>query len=217
MKKNYALFILLAVSFIFFSGCTVTLEKGRRGDVQKIQNLEDELAELRGAKSALEDQLSAEIGSEDISVRMGKRGLVITFVDQVLFGSGRATLKPSSLPILNKVVKVLKVEAVNNKIGIEGHTDNVPIKHSGWKSNWELSSHRALSVLSYLQKQNIDPNRLSATGYGEYHPVASNGSKAGRKRNRRVEIVILPRSAGSKAMQSGSEEEGYRVIEEELK
>ena len=76
---------------------------------------------------------------------------------------------------------------------IEGHTDNQPIKYSGWKSNWELSAHRALSVLHHLKDTGIAPERLSAIGYGEYRPVASNQSTQGQQLNRRVEIVILPR------------------------
>ncbi|TBR17796.1 hypothetical protein EPO66_02065, partial [bacterium] len=80
------------------------------------------------------------------------------------------------------------------KVGIEGYTDNEPIKHSKWRSNWELSTSRALSVLHYLiEDKGILPERLSAIGYGEYHPVASNDTKESRKLNRRVEIVIMPR------------------------
>ncbi|MCK5081464.1 MAG: OmpA family protein, partial [Candidatus Omnitrophica bacterium] len=80
-------------------------------------------------------------------------------------------------------------------VGIEGHTDNVPITHSGWKSNWELSTARALSVLHHLEdNEGISPKRLSATGYGEFRPVASNATKAGKQDNRRVEIVILPKT-----------------------
>ena len=80
-------------------------------------------------------------------------------------------------------------------VGIEGHTDNVPIKYSGWKSNWELSSARAMSVLHYLiDDHGINPPRLSATGYGEYHPVETNDTAEGRQKNRRVEIVILPKT-----------------------
>jgi chemotaxis protein MotB len=78
-------------------------------------------------------------------------------------------------------------------VGIEGHTDNDPIKKSGWKSNWELSTARALSVLHYLSEQSVNEPRLSAIGYGEYRPVASNDIKDGRQKNRRVEIVILPK------------------------
>ena len=78
-------------------------------------------------------------------------------------------------------------------IGIEGHTDNEPIKYSGWKSNWELSTARALSVLHYLiDEKGVAPIRVSAIGYGEYRPIASNSNKEGRQANRRVEIVILP-------------------------
>lgn len=124
---------------------------------------------------------------------MEDKGLVITFVAEVLFDSGKADLRKESLPILDKVVRVLKEEVPYNNIGIEGHTDNEPIKYSKWKSNWELSVQRALSVLHYLESKGIDPKRLFASGYGEYRPVASNDTPEGRQRNRRVEIVILPR------------------------
>jgi chemotaxis protein MotB len=78
-------------------------------------------------------------------------------------------------------------------VGIEGHTDNQPIKFSNWKSNWELSTARALSVLHYLvDNRGIAPERLSVMGYSEYRPVASNDTWEGRKMNRRVEVVILP-------------------------
>jgi chemotaxis protein MotB len=89
-------------------------------------------------------------------------------------------------------------------VGIEGHTDNEPIRHSGWKSNWELSANRALSVLHYLvDNRGISPTRLSALAYGEFHPVTSNDAKQGRQLNRRVEIVILPRVAKVKEGESG--------------
>jgi chemotaxis protein MotB len=95
---------------------------------------------------------------------------------------------------LDKVAAVLTTTVSDLNIGIEGHTDNVPIKYSGWKSNWELSTARALSVLHYLEdSKNIDPKRLSATGYGEFQPVTVNDTPEGRQKNRRVEIVILPK------------------------
>jgi chemotaxis protein MotB len=79
-------------------------------------------------------------------------------------------------------------------VGIEGHTDNEQIKFSGWKSNWELSAARALSVLHYLvDEKKISGKRVSAIGYGEYRPVTSNDTREGRQQNRRVEVVILPR------------------------
>jgi len=101
-------------------------------------------------------------------------------------------------------------------IGIEGHTDNVPIKHSGWKSNWELATARALSVLHYLEnEQGISGERLSAIGYGEYRPVASNETKDGRKQNRRVEIVILPNVTKVKGSSQGASD--LKEPEENLK
>jgi chemotaxis protein MotB len=89
---------------------------------------------------------------------------------------------------------VLLKEVADRDIGIEGHTDNQPIKYSGWKSNWELSMARATSVLHYLvDKKGLAPQRVAATGYGEYRPVATNDTEEGRRLNRRVEIVILPK------------------------
>ncbi|MCM8787609.1 MAG: OmpA family protein [Candidatus Omnitrophica bacterium] len=195
MRVDKILYLFLLSSFlIFISGCAVIFQSGRRSDIEKIQALEKELEELKHARSLLEERLSQEIKDSQVRLKMEEKGLVITFVAEVLFDSGKAILKPESLPILDKVVMILKEEVPENNIGIEGHTDNQPIKYSGWKSNWELSTHRALSVLHYLESKGISPERLSATGYGPYKPVASNATAKGRQLNRRVEIVILPRT-----------------------
>ncbi|MFH1281898.1 MAG: OmpA family protein, partial [Candidatus Omnitrophota bacterium] len=149
--------------------------------------------ELSRSKSMLEEQFSKEINDKQIKLQMMEKGLVITVVGDLLFDSGKAKIKPEAYPLLNKVSLVLKNNMRQFNIGIEGHTDNVAIKQSGWKSNWELSTARALSVLHYLDKdQGVSPQRLSAIGYGQYRPVASNETRIGRKQNRRVEIVILP-------------------------
>ncbi|MEW5895998.1 MAG: OmpA family protein, partial [Candidatus Omnitrophota bacterium] len=182
------------------SGCTVIFQKGRRQDIEKItelqsqySSLKDQLSELEQAKRELENRLRGEIDDSSVKVEMLERGLVITFVAEVLFDSGKATLKEPSLETLQKVARVLDTTVKDMKVGIEGHTDNVPIRHSGWKSNWELSAARAMSVLHYLVDEGgISPERLSATGFGEYHPVDTNDTVEGRQKNRRVEIVILP-------------------------
>src|SRR5207249_7186509 len=125
-----------------------------------------------------------------------EKGLTITFVSEVLFDSGKAHLRKDSVESLDKVAKVLNTTVSDLSIGIEGHTDNQPIKYSGWTSNWELSSARAMSVLHYLvDNQQVTPGRLSATGYGEYRPVAANDTPEGKQKNRRVEIVILPKAS----------------------
>jgi len=130
---------------------------------------------------------------------MMEKGLVITFVADVLFDSGKAAIRSEAYPSLDKVAVVLKENVPELNVGIEGHTDNEPIRFSGWKSNWELSTSRALSVLHYLvNKKGIAPQRLSAIGYGEYRPVASNDTKEDRRLNRRVEVVIMPKISKAK-------------------
>ncbi len=179
---------------IFLAGCTVIFQKGRRSDIQKIEELSQELEELNRAKGILVDKLGQEIKDKQVRLKMMEKGLVITFVADVLFDSGKAKIKQEAMPILDKVAEVLKENVPELKVGIEGHTDNEPIKHSGWKSNWELSTSRALNVLHYLiDNRGISPERLSAIGYGEYHPVAPNDTVEGRQLNRRVEVVIMPR------------------------
>lgn len=190
------IFALATIIFagIFFSGCTFIFQKGRRSDTEKIEQLSQRLDELERAKRLLEGSLAKEIKDKQVKLEMMEKGLVITVLGDVLFDSGKAKVRPESYSILDKVAEILNTNIPDLNVGIEGHTDNVPIKYSGWKSNWELSSARALSVLHYLsESRQVAAGRLSAIGYGEYRPVASNDEAQGRQSNRRVEIVILPK------------------------
>ena len=205
--------ILLVICLLFLNGCMVIFQKGRKTDIEKIQILESELEKLRGARNILESRLAQEIEDQKIRLSMVKKGLVITFVAEVLFDSGKAKLKKGSFPILDKVIRILKETVPANRIGVEGHTDNEPIKYSRWKSNWELSSQRALGVVHYLEKRGVASERLSTIGYGEYQPIASNDTAEGMQLNRRVEIVILPRAAKEKGEEKYLEAE----VKEELK
>lgn len=120
-------------------------------------------------------------------------GLVVTFLSEVFFDSGKGIIREDGKESIRKVAEVLNRDVPNSDVAIEGHTDNQPIKYSGWKSNWELSSARALAVLHYLIDEcKVKPTRLSANGYGEFRPVAANDTKENMQKNRRVEIVILP-------------------------
>lgn len=196
---------LLAGVFILSStGCTVIFQKGRRNDAEQITKLQGDIDELQKAKEDLENRLKGEIADKEVTVERLQKGLVITFVSEVLFDSGKAELKKDSFEKLDKIVGVLSDTVPDLDVGIEGHTDNVPITHSSWKSNWELSSHRALSVLHYLTEQKVSPQRLAAIGYGEYRPVAENDTKEDRQKNRRVEIVILPKVDKKKADDSSN-------------
>ncbi len=193
MRNNIFKFALVSFLTLALAGCSFVFQKGRRSDAQKIEELSSQLDELLRSKSLLEQKLGQEINDKQIKLQMMEKGLVITVVGDLLFDSGKSKIRTEAYPLLNKVSEVLKDNMSQFNVGIEGHTDNVPIKHSGWKSNWELSTSRALSVLHYLVKdQGIAPERLSAIGYGEYRPVDSNETAVGRKQNRRVEIVILP-------------------------
>ncbi len=217
-KSALVLFIVLGLS-----GCSFVFQKGRRSDAQRIEELSAQLDELQRSKSLLEQKLGQEISDKQIKLQMMEKGLVITVVGDLIFDSGKATIRPEAYNLLNKVSEVLKDNMAQFNVGIEGHTDNMPIKHSSWKSNWELSTARALSVLHYLvNEQGISPERLSAIGYGEYRPVASNDSASGRKQNRRVEIVILPNVTKVKGDSSAPAapkdyEPGLKEPEENLK
>ncbi len=194
MNRKFFQGLAFVVLFVFLSGCTFVIQKGRRSDLEKIQELADEVDELSRARKLLEERLNTEIGDSQVKLQMMEKGLVITVVGDLLFDSGKAKIKKEGYPILDKVSSILKDELSSYSVGIEGHTDNQPIRHSKWKSNWELSTGRALSVLHYMvNERGISPERLSAIGYGEYRPVSSNDTVEGRHSNRRVEIVVMPK------------------------
>ncbi len=194
MKQMKKIICIGCISlFVFSQGCMVIFQKGRRSDMERIQLLEQELEELRNAKDILERSFAKEISDKDISIALTEKGLVITMLDRVLFDSGKADLKSATSPVLDKVANLLQNEVAAYNAGVEGHTDNQPIKHSKWKSNWELSAHRALSVVDYLISKGVAPERLSANGHGEYKPVFENTNDENRQKNRRVEIVIMPK------------------------
>ncbi|HNV86308.1 MAG TPA: OmpA family protein [Candidatus Omnitrophota bacterium] len=212
LRKSWFLIGLIVLT-VGTAGCSRTkeLEKINRQQAMTIASLNEDLARLNSdlaalqrskddllkTKEDLERKLKAELGGGDLTLTMGDRGVVLTVLDRVLFDSGKAEIKDSAKPTLDKVASILGQDAVDNMIYVEGHTDNVPIRHSGWKSNWELSTARATEVIHRLSDGGgIEPKRLVACGYGEFHPVASNDTAATRQKNRRVEIVVSPRKFG---------------------
>jgi len=119
----------------------------------------------------------------------------VTLPNTILFDSGKATLKSASKRVLGNIATVLNRDYRAQKIRVEGHTDNQPIRKSKklWSDNWDLSCNRAMAVVRYLVTKGIDPKRIYAAGYSYYKPMASNSSTAGRSKNRRVAIVVSPR------------------------
>jgi chemotaxis protein MotB len=132
-----------------------------------------------------------------IQVNLDERGLLIRFVEGVLFDSGKANIKNDARAILDKLAPLL-IES-HRQIRIEGHTDNLPINTREFPSNWELSTARAVNVIKYMiEEHNFSPYILSAAGYGEYRPVAPNDSVKNRALNRRVDIIILKSTSEAK-------------------
>lgn len=140
-------------------------------------------------KAIIEDLRKLLNDVSGISIKSDARGVVITLPDSLLFDSGSASLKPESTDALTRIAEKLK--EIPGKIAIEGHTDNVPISSSIYKSNWELSAARASSVLHFLLQRGLNPDRFIIAGYGEYRPVAPNDTEEGRAKNRRVELIIM--------------------------
>ena len=148
---------------------------------------ETDMATLR---SELEQALHGEIALRQVSLHRDTDGLVISLREFGFFDSGSATVKPQSLPALDRIASILAIRTCG--LRIEGHTDNVPIHTAHMSSNWELSTARATELIRILiMDHGFAPARLSAAGYAEYHPIASNVTIQGRAQNRRVDIVIL--------------------------
>jgi len=169
----------------------------RASDVLKreVAARERELADLRATQQELVDGLKQEIAARQIQVERVQDRLRVELVEEVLFDSGEAAIKPAGLDVLKRVGVILK-KAENRNIDVEGHTDNVPIGAelaARFPTNWELSTARATNVARFLQDAvKIDPKLLSATGHSEYRPRAPNTSAEGRRKNRRIEILLGP-------------------------
>lgn len=144
----------------------------------------------------LNQQLQAEVATDQVQIQQLQDQVKVTVLNHILFPEGGWEIHQKGKETLNKMVPVL-VNLQNKRIEVKGYTDNVPIAPEfRWRfpSNWELSTARATDVVRYLVQQRVNPAILSATGYGEQNPVASNDTPQGRSQNRRVEIVIAAQS-----------------------
>jgi chemotaxis protein MotB len=149
--------------------------------------------DLENLHRELDQSLKSQIASHAVSIKMDRAGLVISLREAGFFSSGSATPRPEALPALRQVAASLSRTPYD--LRIEGHTDNVPIHTAEFDSNWELSSARATHIARiFIDLKTIPPERISAAGYSEYHPAASNDTVEGRSENRRVDLVVLPRT-----------------------
>ena len=140
-------------------------------------------------KVALKLQKMVDAGDLEIVLRDGRMTLLLP--NDVLFDSGKTRIKPAGEAALEQIGAVLKTIS-DRRFQVAGHTDNEPIRQSPFESNWDLSTARGLAVVEALVKNGVPPTALSAAGYGEFDPVASNNSVQGRAKNRRTEIVLQP-------------------------
>ncbi len=125
-----------------------------------------------------------------VDVFVERDDLVINFSDKILFPSGSAEMHQNATTLLDKLGKLIKTS--NRQVRVEGHTDNRPITTERYPSNWELSAARASTVLRYLSERwSIHGDILTAIGFGEYQPLASNSTAEGRAKNRRVSILLI--------------------------
>jgi chemotaxis protein MotB len=151
-----------------------------------------ENGDLARLEAELKEALAPEISHREIAMRREPDGLVISLREVGFFESGAAQMKAASQPAFDRIAGLLRQR--DYRLRIEGHTDNVPIHTAQFSSNWELSTARATEIVRLLiVRDGFPPDRLSAAGYAEYHPIASNRSAEGRSMNRRVDIVILGR------------------------
>lgn len=157
--------------------------KDGTGEKSETQQMEDIKKELD--KYMQQNGLSGSVTSS-----VTERGLIVSLKDAAFFDSGQASVRPD---YQGKIIEIAKIiNQMGNYIRVEGHTDNIPISTSQFRSNWELSVIRATTVTELIiSAANVSPYKISAIGYGEYRPIAENTTEAGRAKNRRIDIVVL--------------------------
>lgn len=160
---------------------------GGSGSVGGTQTEESKLSDLKGE---VDNYLTSNGLDESVSTDIDDRGLIIRMSNSILFDSGTANIKSDNSSSLSTIGTLLN--SMPNYIRIEGHTDNLPISNTKFKSNWELSVLRATNMAEILiNDAGIKPERISVLGYGEFRPIADNSTAEGRAKNRRVDIVIM--------------------------
>ncbi len=179
--------------------------------VTELQNL-DELKVDSGEGNETKEDLVKKVNEaikgnsleEVIKVREEERGVILQLDETILFDSGKADLKESSIKALDTITTL--VNSMENDILVEGHTDNVPIHNSQFASNWELSTERAVSVVRYfVGEKGVAPTRFSVKGYGEFKPLVDNSTPENRAINRRVDVLIVDQKDDQQAKKTNDE------------
>jgi chemotaxis protein MotB len=148
------------------------------------------VADMLDLRRQLEAAMGQELENHEVVLQVTPEGFVISLKELGFFNSGQAELLPGAAEKIERIAKVLSKPGL--EIRVEGDSDNQPIHNAQFRSNWELSTARAMAVLRLLVNDaGFDPKKLSAAGYGEYRPVADNATPEGRRMNRRVDLVVV--------------------------
>ncbi|MBA2873564.1 flagellar motor protein MotB [Thermaerobacillus caldiproteolyticus] len=159
---------------------------------QQNEQQRQEQKELQEIQAKINQYIEKQHLTGELKTTLTEEGLLITILNDILFDSGSADVRPQDQKLAKEISRLLVMNPPRNII-VSGHTDNVPIRNSKFSSNWELSVMRAVNFMKLLlENKQLDPRWFSAKGYGEFKPVASNDTAEGRMKNRRVEILILP-------------------------
>ena len=164
-----------------------------QGTYNKEVQQADVLSTQNNTLQVLTTQLQSEIQADQVRIKQLEGQLTISLIDEIVFNSGSAEMNGKGRSTLEKVIGTLK-GVTDKRIVVQGFTDNEPIGsalRARYPTNWELSTARASDVVRFLQAKGIDPSRLEASGFGEYKPVAANSTAAGRRENRRIDIVLM--------------------------
>ena len=140
--------------------------------------------------------------SDQVQVSVTEDGISVRMLETIMFDLGKADLKSTAHPILNKVAELIRNWP--NQVRIEGHTDNLPIATAEFPSNWYLASARSINVIHYFEKIGIDSKKMKSQSYGEVKPLLPNDSEKNRAKNRRVEIFLEPKNLSEKKVNSAS-------------
>lgn len=170
------------------------IESLNREKEAALKEKEKSIVEMKKTYDSLMGEMNQEIKKGEITITQLKDKLSVNLVEKILFDSGSAEIKKDGKKILDRVAEIL-AKVTDKQVRVAGYTDNVPISPrlaAKFPSNWELSTARATTVARYLQDKGINPGVLSASGYSEYRPVASNDTDEGRAKNRRIDIDLVP-------------------------
>lgn len=165
-----------------------------QAEILQLKRLREQAERERAQFEALTERFRSMIDAGKLEVVRRDGRMMLKLPDDILFPSGQKRLKKGGREALVEVAQVLKEAASDREFLVAGHTDNVPVgRRSRFRSNWELSTARATEVVALLVEQGVPPESLAAAGYGEYDPIADNSTEEGKEKNRRLEIILLPR------------------------